>query len=281
MKTSSIWPLAGLLILTNVLWGCGANRAQSPLALEVPAQDEIQAQSPFVREEPLMESKVWNLSWRERVITEKELSRLSEKDPDLTPSTALEILARLNTRARYYVADDIKNRQPLKVPNNFSAYKHWTPLPRYIPDIAALPKFILVVKDVPFLGWYIRGRLIGDSLICIGKSEGWTKDGIYKVQDKDADHISRSYTNAYGEPAPMPWALRIYEHVWIHAGDITGGYCSHGCLNLPLMAAQGLFNWANPGTPVMIVGSVRDVKSTLLSNRSNCTIYADACRQYR
>jgi len=228
-----------------------------------------------------MESKVWNLSWRERVITEKELSRLSEKDPDLTPSTALEILARLNTRARYYVADDIKNRQPLKVPNNFSAYKHWTPLPRYIPDIAALPKFILVVKDVPFLGWYIRGRLIGDSLICIGKSEGWTKDGIYKVQDKDADHISRSYTNAYGEPAPMPWALRIYEHVWIHAGDITGGYCSHGCLNLPLMAAQGLFNWANPGTPVMIVGSVRDVKSTLLSNRSNCTIYADACRQYR
>ena len=134
------------------------------------------------------------------------------------------------------------------------------------------------MKDEYFLGWYEEGRLVGDSHVCIGKKDGWTRPGVYTVKEKDADHISRSYTNAYGEPAPMPWALRIYEHVWIHAGDITQGNCSRGCINLPVFVAPKLFAWADKGTAVMIVDSLDDVEPELARNRSNCQLFARSCR---
>jgi hypothetical protein len=61
----------------------------------------------------------------------------------------------------------------------------------------------------------------------------------------------------------MPFALRIYERVWIHAGDIGAGNCSHGCINLPVMAAMDLFRWAKLGTTVVIVDSLSDLEKAL------------------
>jgi lipoprotein-anchoring transpeptidase ErfK/SrfK len=217
--------------------------------------------------------------WTVRTISEAELERLSEKDRDLYPLAAKEILARLNNRAYYHVGEDIRQGRPLKVPRNFSLYKNWTVLPGTIPALAHIPKFILLVKDNPFLGWYENGRLVRDSHVCVGREDGWTRAGIYRVLNKDKDHVSRSYTNAYGEPAPMPWALRIYEHVWIHAGDIERGNCSHGCINLPWFAAIDLFNWADNGTVVMIVDSAEGLQAALARNRTNCTLYAQACER--
>jgi hypothetical protein len=221
------------------------------------------------------------MRWTYRIITEKELNRLADKDPDLSPSVSRRILARLNARAAYYVAEDIMEGRPLKVPNDFRAFKNWTPMPEYISEVGRVPKTIIVVKDIPFIGWYRNGKLLADSEICIGKSEDWTKSGIYRVEDKDADHISRSYTNAYGQPAPMPWALRIYGHVWIHAGDIAAGYCSHGCINLPMIPAIKLFEWADRGTPVLVVESLRDLRTVLAENESNCMLYASDCMRQR
>jgi hypothetical protein len=206
-----------------------------------------------------------NATWTQRVITEKELQKISEKDMDLSPSASLRILAKLNARDFDYIAQDIRDRKPLKVPNDFAAFKDWTPFNKYIADVSDLPKFILVVKDLPHIGWYERGRLVGDTYICVGKVEGTTKEGLYTVQEKDVDHRSRSYPNAFGEPAPMPWALRIYGTVWIHAGDIASGYCSHGCINLPIFSAEKLFDWASPGTPVLVVDSLGAVPSVFSS----------------
>ena len=222
-----------------------------------------------------------NFTWTKRVITEKELEGLSRKDMDLSPSASLRILAKLNARDFDYIAQDIREGKPIKVPNDFSAFKTWTPLQRYIPDVADLPGFILIVKDLPYIGWYEQGRLVGDTYICVGKVEGTTREGLYTVRQKDVSHVSRSYPNAYGEPAPMPWALRVYETVWIHAGDIVGGHCSHGCINLPIFPAMKLFAWATPGTPVLIVDSLGAVPSVLAQNRSNCTLHASVCSPVR
>ncbi len=205
-------------------------------------------------------------AWTYRAITEKELIGLSKKDPELTTVRAYDILANLNARARYYVREDVANRRPLKVPNNFSAYKNWSPLPRYIPDLTQVQKFILITKDTPYLAWYEYGRMKGDTFVCIGREEGWTEEGFYKVLTKDADHVSKSYPNAYGEPAPMPWALRIYDHVWIHLGDITGGNCSHGCINLPLGKAEQLYQWADYDTIVVVVDTLPRLQGILKKN---------------
>jgi len=218
-----------------------------------------------------------NLTWTQRVINDKELEAISQRDMDLSPSASRRLLAKLNARDFDYIAQDIRDGKPIRVPNDFTALKSWTPLEKYIPDVADLPKFILIVKDVPYIGWYENGQLVGDTYICVGKVNSATAEGLYTVKEKDLNHRSRSYPNAYGEPAPMPWALRIYGTVWIHAGDIMNGHCSHGCVNLPIFPAMSLFAWATPGTPVLIVGSLGAVPKVLAENRSNCTLHALVC----
>jgi lipoprotein-anchoring transpeptidase ErfK/SrfK len=120
-----------------------------------------------------------------------------------------------------------------------------------------------VVKDLAFLGWYENGKLVGDTHVCIGKKREWTKSGLHRVLAKDIRHVSSKYRSAYGYPSFMPYALRIYGQVWIHGGDVTGGNCSHGCINLPIEAAEKLYAWAKPGTIVMIVESAEELAPSL------------------
>lgn len=214
----------------------------------------------IVKPDPVVDT-----GWTQRKIDEKELNSLAEENRDLDKKKSLEILARLNIRDKDYIQEDIAKGRPIKVPNDFNYYRKWTPMPPEIPEASHLPKFILVVKDVPFIGWYEKGRLKSDTYICIGKKGEWTKAGLYKVENKDSDHISQSYKNAYGDPALMPWALRIYGTVWIHAGDIEKANCSHGCINLPISPAEQLFNWADAGTSVLVMESLKDLKKAIKS----------------
>lgn len=199
-----------------------------------------------------------NFSTVRRTITEKQLRKLSEKDPDLDFSRCIEILCRLNKKDKEYIRRDIKLHRPLIVPRSFSSYKDWSPLPRYIPGVSKFPKFILVVKNIPFLGWYENGRLVGDTYVGIGKRNAWTKRGFYRVDRKDPLHWS-TYPDAYGEPAIMPDALHIYARVWIHTGDVIGPYCSHGCINVPMGYSGKLWDWADVGTPVLVTQSLKDL----------------------
>ena len=206
------------------------------------------------------EPPVVDTGWKERTVKEEELKKVCQADPSLDLQTCRDILARLNTKDRDYIPEDLKKGKKLKVPNDFRAYKNWTPLPAHLPG-GHNGKAILIVKDIPFLGWYEKGKLIDDAQICIGKKAGWTKAGYYKVRVKDENHVSQSYRNAYGYPALMPYALHIYARVWIHAGDVVDGYCSHGCINVPLREAQDLFKWAERGTPVLVLESLKDLNA--------------------
>lgn len=207
-----------------------------------------------------------------RAITEKELRSLEQKDPELHFNRCIEILSRLNGKDREYIRSDIKRKRALTVPKDFVAYKNWSPLPTNIASTNHLPRFILIVKDICFLGWYERGKLAGDTYVCIGKMNTWTKRGFYRINDKDPQHMS-TYPNAYGAPSLMPFALHIYDRVWIHAGDVTGRNCSHGCINVPLFTADKLYDWARVGTPVLITESLknlaRDVKLAMSSKPKN------------
>lgn len=204
-----------------------------------------------------------------RVVTSDELIQVNRQDPALTPPACREILARLNARAPYHISEDIRRKRPLKAPNDFRAYKDWSPLPKDISLLSKDSRAILIVKNVPFMGWYQRGRLIGDSYACIGREGEETEVGVYRVLDKDADHVSRSYNNSFGTPAMMPWALRIYDHVWVHAGDVTGPHCSHGCIILPLDPARDAYLWSDMGTLVVVIESLSDLNEAVLQAAKN------------
>ncbi len=279
MMNALIKSTLGMWTVMALAWGCASPQPPAEPVFGSVVRMAEPPLPPVVKRPPAASKKGAsnNLGWTERVVTPEELDRLGAEDPDLSPSVGKQLLARLNVIAPYYVADAVRDGQPLKVPNDFSAFKQWTPLPRTLPQAASIPKLIVIIKDLPFIGWYQDGRLVGDTYACIGKMNSWTRSGVYRVLEKDIDHISRSYTNAYGLPAPMPWALRIYGHVWIHAGDITKGYCSHGCINLPVPVAPKLFEWASIQTPVVIAESLNELKTVLDRNRARCTLYAQEC----
>jgi len=194
--------------------------------------------------------------WSERVVTEEELVRLEMMDPNMNPTVTHQILARLNGKAPYYIYDDIRKGKTLRVPNDFRAYQNWTPLPHHAEPLASSPKTILVVRDIPFIGWYESGNLVADSVVSLGKPGEETEVGVYRILDKAVDKYSLSYRNDFGEPAWMPWAMRIYGTVWIHAGDIAGPYCSHGCVMLPMDHAENLYRWSDDRTTVVVVESL-------------------------
>ncbi len=203
-----------------------------------------------------------NFSTARRVITERDLLKLQQKDPVLDFSRCVEILARLNKMDPEYIRSDIKLHKPLIVPKDFASYVNWSPLPRNIPEVRKFPHFILVVKNIPFLGWYANGRLVDDTYVGIGKLNTWTKAGFYRVDRKDPVHWS-TYPDAYGDPAVMPDALHIYARVWIHLGDVIGPYCSHGCINVPMGYSGKLWDWAPVGTPVLVTQSLKDLHRDL------------------
>lgn len=237
----ALWHFVRFFVACGLLWGCAGKYV-------------VTGPEPA----PVLDTRV-----TERKVREEELERVCEQDPELDTAACKEILARLNIKDRDYISEDIKKGNIIKVPMDFRAYKDWTPLPEYLPQVKGVRKFILIVKSIPFLGWYEGGKLRGDTQICIGKKPSWTKAGLYKVLEKDEDHISQSYRNAYGGPAFMPYALRIYGTVWIHGGDVVGGYCSHGCVNLPLKTSEDLFKWADRGTMVLIVESLKHLETAL------------------
>jgi hypothetical protein len=252
-----------VLAACGLLWGCAVQQAHVAGTQDLLPPQMVTVPPQVHDEERSTHGPALDTGWKQRVISQDELSRLNEKDSTLTPAVCCLILARLNAKAHYHVSDDIRNGRSLKVPNNFGSYKHWTPMPRYLPKLDGVPKFILVVKDIPFLGWYAEGRLVRDSYICIGKSGERTEAGLFMIEEKDVNHLSRSYPNSYGQPAWMPHAMRIYGNVWIHAGDITGPNCSHGCVTLPLDEAADIFLWTDAGTPVLILESLTDLDRDL------------------
>ncbi len=263
------WKLWVICIAAVSALGCAGPGASvrdekvGPAQTREPVRVEFQGPKQTAPEVPKSGSRKPDLNWTRRIFTDEELIRQEEADPELSFDTSRQILARLNARAPYHLGDDMRDGRPIKVPNDFPSYKNWTPLPSRIPQVSHLPNFVLVVKEYPFLGWYEKGSLVGDSYACIGVDGQETEAGIYRVLEKDADHISRSYPNSFGRPAWMPWAMRIYEAVWIHAGDVTGPRCSHGCVTLPVKTAEELFRWATPGAVVLVLDRIEDLSRAL------------------
>lgn len=272
-KRVPLVPGIGLLIVLFLLPGCVTRQVNMEQAQYIPPYEEEAPQpppSPATQPKKKGKKEAAAQAQKEapaparkdpptvrRAVTEKELRKLAERDPELDFYRCLEILSRLNRKDKEYIRDDMKRKRAIIVPKDFGDYKDWSFLPKTLNGIEKIPKFILVVKDMPFLGWYERGRLVGDTYVCVGKMNTWTKRGMYRIKEKDANHMS-NYPNAYGEPSFMPMAMRVYDRVWIHAGDVIGPNCSHGCINVPLGHAEKLFDWADIGTVVMITESLKD-----------------------
>jgi lipoprotein-anchoring transpeptidase ErfK/SrfK len=138
-------------------------------------------------------------------------------------------------------------------------------------------KVAIVVDLTDQQAFLYAGRNVAlEAPISTGREGHDTRPGKYKVIQKDLDHRSSVY-GAFCGPgniiikpdvdvrkdsrpagthfvgAPMPYFLRIYGGVGMHAGYLPGYPASHGCIRMPEGKARRFFEAAKLGTPVVIV----------------------------
>src|ERR1700739_3497504 len=91
-------------------------------------------------------------------------------------------------------------------------------------------------------GWVLRAP------VSSGQSERETPAGVFSVLQKDKDHHSNLYDDAW-----MPNMLRItWNGIALHGGQLPGYPASHGCVRMPYDFAEHLFDKTEIGMRVII-----------------------------
>src|SRR6478752_1311510 len=91
-------------------------------------------------------------------------------------------------------------------------------------------------------GWIFRAP------VSTGVKERETPAGVFAVIEKDRDHHSSMYDDAW-----MPHMQRItWNGIALHGGPLPGYAASHGCVRMPFGFAEKLFNKTRIGMRVII-----------------------------
>src|SRR6202049_410741 len=91
-------------------------------------------------------------------------------------------------------------------------------------------------------GWILRAP------VSTGTKERETPAGVFAVVEKDKDHHSSMYDDAW-----MPHMQRItWNGIALHGGPLPGYAASHGCVRMPFGFAEKLFDKVRIGTRVII-----------------------------
>jgi hypothetical protein len=121
-----------------------------------------------------------------------------------------------------------------------------------------------------------NGRPVLASPISSGRYGHLTRNGSFKILDKERTHYSSLYgkiVDARGNtivadadadmrvprggkfvPAPMHYFMRFCGADGMHAGYLPGYPASHGCVRMPEQFAIAFFNSVSVGTPVTVFG---------------------------
>lgn len=98
-------------------------------------------------------------------------------------------------------------------------------------------------------------RLVASGAVSTGTAQHPTPKGDFRVLSKDADKRSGSYTNYFGQPTPMPYALQFHGPYFVHEGWLPGYADSHGCVRLHHEDARFLFDRLRVGDRIQVTGA--------------------------
>jgi lipoprotein-anchoring transpeptidase ErfK/SrfK len=118
---------------------------------------------------------------------------------------------------------------------------------------------IVVSISDQWLYAYDDGELVFDAPVSTGKDGFDTPTGDFAIYEKlPLQTMSGTIGDEEYLVPDVPNVMYIYGGVALHGTywhDLfgTGERMSHGCINLPLDAAEWLYGWADVGTPVTVV----------------------------
>lgn len=98
-----------------------------------------------------------------------------------------------------------------------------------------------------------NGVEIGRSTVSTGRSGYPTPTGVFSILEKQREHTSNLY-----DDAPMPNMERLtWSGVALHAGVVPGRPASHGCVRLPLVFSERLYDVTSTNSTLVVVADER------------------------
>lgn len=95
--------------------------------------------------------------------------------------------------------------------------------------------------------YLVDGEVAMDFPVCTGRGEKRTPTGTFSIKQKNVDHHSNLYD------CPMPYFMRLtWSGIGMHVGDVYRSPASHGCIRLPRVACEPLFEALPYGSRVVI-----------------------------
>lgn len=95
-------------------------------------------------------------------------------------------------------------------------------------------------------------RVIASGEVSSGSAQHPTPQGDFRVQSKQKNKRSGSYTNYFNQNTPMPYALQFHGPYYVHEGWLPGHADSHGCVRLSYENAHFVFSRMQVGDPVRV-----------------------------
>ena len=144
--------------------------------------------------------------------------------------------------------------RPALFPRTAAAY----PIQEEAPEIGTTHSIVVSLSD-QWLYAYDDGELVFDAPVSTGKDGFETPTGDFAIYEKlPLQTMSGTIGDEEYVVPDVPNVMYIYGGVALHGTywhDLfgTGERMSHGCINLPLDAAEWLYEWADLGTPVTVV----------------------------
>lgn len=95
-------------------------------------------------------------------------------------------------------------------------------------------------------------QVVYSSVISSGSADRPTREGTFEIQSM---HISARMRGGDYDVPDVPYTMYYSGHYALHGAywhSNFGTPVSHGCINLPIVAADWIFSWAHVGTPVIV-----------------------------
>lgn len=120
------------------------------------------------------------------------------------------------------------------------------------------PLRMVIVLDIQRMYVFDGDDLVGFTTISTGKEGKETPTGVFRILQKKLYHESNLYANA-----PMPFMQRLtWDGIALHAGYNPGYPASHGCIRMPKIFAEALYNATVMDGEVVILESLSKPKPT-------------------
>ncbi|MEM6599444.1 MAG: L,D-transpeptidase [Cyanobacteria bacterium P01_D01_bin.36] len=95
-------------------------------------------------------------------------------------------------------------------------------------------------------------QIVYSSVMSSGTADRPTREGTFEIQSM---HISARMRGSDYDVPDVPYTMYYSGNYALHGAywhSNFGTPVSHGCINLPIVAADWIFSWAHVGTPVIV-----------------------------